>query len=355
VTQGNSQISGHQHRSTLVTSASVPPTRRQDGAPRGGPRWRLTRAGVFVSSTWWLCTALYLDITPLHAAEQGPRVIMSSTIQAEPGADVTLSIDVIPLDAAPDKSYIKIRGLPSAATLNEGHVIAPGAWAIALAAVPNLRLKLPARQSGRSDLVVSLVGLNGAIVAETRASLIVAGLPDSGSLVPMALVPPVSASPLAQIPAPPVTAAPQAMTAATVIASAPPIAALVPPPAQIVPAPVPVSRPPVTPEPLVAPSVGKAVMTPEELARAQRYVQRGQQELADGNVAAARLLFRRAADVAHAPGVLALAATYDPVELARLGAFTIQGDLTEARRWYEKALALGIEEAELRLRRLGNR
>jgi hypothetical protein len=277
------------------------------------------------------------------AANAEARVVMSSTIQAEPGADIALMIEVTPVASAPDKSFIRIKGLPAAAALSDGHVIAPGSWAIALDAVPTLRLKLPARQSGRSDLTVTLVGLNGLAVAETRASLIVAGLPDSANSLPLT---PVASAVNSLVP--------------KALAMAPPsvaagLAASVPTPPPIIPAPIPVSRPPVVQELPPLPSASKPTLTADETTRAQRYVQRGQQELTDGNVAAARLLFRRAADMGYPSGTLALASTYDPAELARIGAFTIQGDVAEARRWYEKAMALGSTEADGLLKRLGNR
>jgi TPR repeat protein len=50
---------------------------------------------------------------------------------------------------------------------------------------------------------------------------------------------------------------------------------------------------------------------------------------------------------------MALAATYDPAELQRLGALGLKADREAARRWYERALQLGAAEAAERLRRLG--
>jgi hypothetical protein len=288
-------------------------------------------------------TQLVLANGATMAANAESRVVMSSTIQAEPGADIPLMIEVTPVASAPDKSFIRIKGLPAAAALSDGHVIAPGSWAIALDAVPTLRLRLPARQSGRSDLTVTLVGLNGLTVAEARASLIVAGLPDSANAVPMT---PVASAVNSLVPKALAMAPPSLATG---------LAASVPLPAPIIPAPIPVSRPPVVQDVPPPVSAAKPALTADETTRAQRYVQRGQVELSDGNVAAARLLFRRAADMAYPPGTLALAATYDPAELARIGAFTIQGDVAEARRWYEKAIALGSTEADGLLKRLGTR
>jgi TPR repeat protein len=52
---------------------------------------------------------------------------------------------------------------------------------------------------------------------------------------------------------------------------------------------------------------------------------------------------------------MALAGTYDPVELARLRVAGVQPDVALARQWYEKARELGAKEADERLRQLGSR
>jgi TPR repeat protein len=48
-----------------------------------------------------------------------------------------------------------------------------------------------------------------------------------------------------------------------------------------------------------------------------------------------------------------LAATYDPREIARVGAVGVQPNLAEARRWYTRAIELGAPDAAERLARLG--
>ena len=83
-------------------------------------------------------------------------------------------------------------------------------------------------------------------------------------------------------------------------------------------------------------------MTPEDRERATRLLQKGEDHLAEGNVSAARLMFERAADVGLAQAAMALAATFDADELARLSVRGIQADAKEARRWYERALQLGV-------------
>ena len=67
--------------------------------------------------------------------------------------------------------------------------------------------------------------------------------------------------------------------------------------------------------------------------------------IASGDVAAARLVLRRAADAGDARAAMALAGTYDPTNLAKLGVHGIVPDLAMARSWYEKARSFGSAEA----------
>ena len=78
-------------------------------------------------------------------------------------------------------------------------------------------------------------------------------------------------------------------------------------------------------------------------------VKRGNDFLANGDFAAARLLFRRAAEAGSAEGAFALGTTFDPVMLQRLGAIGAAPDLTEARRWYQRAAELGSSTASQQL------
>jgi len=81
-------------------------------------------------------------------------------------------------------------------------------------------------------------------------------------------------------------------------------------------------------------------------------MQKGNQQLEDGNVSAARLFYENAAEAGLAEAAMALAATFDPNELAKLKARGIASDAKEARRWYERARQLGAAEAEQRMGRL---
>jgi len=77
--------------------------------------------------------------------------------------------------------------------------------------------------------------------------------------------------------------------------------------------------------------------------------------IASGDVAAARLVLRRAADAGDAGAAMALAGTYDPANLAKLGVHGIVPDLAMARSWYEKARTFGSAEAPQRLEMLASK
>jgi TPR repeat protein len=82
-------------------------------------------------------------------------------------------------------------------------------------------------------------------------------------------------------------------------------------------------------------------------------LRRGDALLALGDLAAARLLYERAAEAGDARGATGVGKTYDPQILSQLGARGIQPDPALAAAWYQKALALGDASAAARLRLLG--
>ena len=84
-------------------------------------------------------------------------------------------------------------------------------------------------------------------------------------------------------------------------------------------------------------------------------MKQGEQFTATGDLAAARLVFQRAAEAGDATAALAMGATYDPIVVAKLGVLGMSADLGKARSWYERAKGLGSPEASRRLELLANR
>jgi len=81
-------------------------------------------------------------------------------------------------------------------------------------------------------------------------------------------------------------------------------------------------------------------------------IRHGNALLKDGDFAAARLLFERAADAGSAEAALALGSTYDPVVIKRLGAIAVRPDIENARKWYQIAADRGSAAAKLQLANL---
>ncbi len=224
-------------------------------------------------------------------AQQRPAIKVAPVTRAEPASKVKLQIEVGPRDAIARNSFIRIRGLPVTVALSEGYAIAPGAWAVPLTALSSLSIFLPVGVEGPSEVAISLVNVEGAVLAEAKTTLVVA---HAGASV---------ASPKSQ-------------------------------------------------------SKASAGPAPSKLSGAARQRAlalhaKGLEQLALGNVYAARKFFERAAEAGLARSAMAAAGTYDPGELAKLKVVGLQPDVEAARKWYEKARELGAIEATERLQRLG--
>lgn len=95
-----------------------------------------------------------------------------------------------------------------------------------------------------------------------------------------------------------------------------------------------------------APAAGRSFLDTEALVR---LVRRGEDFLARGDIAAARLIFGRAAEARDAGAALSLAETYEPEVLRRLNVLGVRPDIGQARSWYAKAAEYGSVEAARRL------
>jgi hypothetical protein len=262
--------------------------------------------------------SLLLPALSKAAEAQQATINLAARVIAEPGVRSPLAIRLGPPGALPRNSYLRIRGLPVAATLSDGYVIAPGAWAIPLTAVDNLNVLLEANAPARSELVVTLLSVEGAVLAEVTSTLMLATATGSTGR---------STQKETDTKAP---------ANATILRAG--------------------TEPPNEPRATISgPGLRASTpITPEDRDRAQRLMQRGEEQFAQGNVAAARLMYERAAEMGLPEAALALGATFDTDELTRLSVRGgVQADAKEARRWYERALQLGARDAEQRLRRLG--
>ena len=271
----------------------------------GNSRARLSRRLLLSVITLALAALAALGGDPkagswvrLAEAQRGQRVVVSikidPVIRVEPGSKSPLPIQVGPKHAIAKNSFIRIRGLPAFAALSDGHAIAPGAWAVPLVALPGLRMILPIGVQGPSEVAISLISVEGTVLAEAKTVLVIA----------------------------PVVAAPGRQKA---------------------------------PVRDGLPAAAAPKLSPAERERALSLHASGEAQLQRGNISAARMFFERAAETGLAQSAMALAGTYDPDELAKLKVVGLQPDPETARKWYEKARDLGAVEAGERLRRLGAR
>jgi hypothetical protein len=97
------------------------------------------------------------------------------------------------------------------------------------------------------------------------------------------------------------------------------------------------------------PSKPVRMLDQEEIAL---LVKQGEQYVTAGDLATARIVFQRAAEAGDATAAVALAATYDPTMLKKLGVVGMASDIEKARSWYQKAESLGSAEAARRLQAL---
>ncbi len=270
------------------------------------------RAGV-------IATLLMAFAAPQAWAQANARatITVAATVTAEPASQVAFGIRVGPPEAVPRNSFLRLHGLPPMAALSEGHSIAPGAWAVALSVLPDLKITLPAGATGRSEIVITLVAIDGTVLAEERSTLAVGAARQGQSQ---------------RDAGPPV---------ASILRAGPPPEAMARngPGLQAAPQPPPLGAPP--------------PMTPQDRERALRLMKKGDEQLAQGDVAGARLFYERAADAGLPQAAMALGATFDAAELVRLQVRGIRPDAKAARRWYERARQLGASGAEERLRRIG--
>lgn len=244
-----------------------------------------------------------------------PQITVAPAIVAEPASHVLLAIRVGPPEALLKKCFLSLRGLPPGVSLTEGHPVSAGSWAIPLSGLPTLAARIPPNISGRAEVTISLISMEGSLLALARTTLVVEP----------------AAKKALQGNAPPEPPQPQS--------------ALVAPPAAVSAGSQDRKPPEVVPRP--------AGLSGEKTTRAERALALGEKYFANGSIIAARQFFQRAADAGLAAAALRLAATYDPVELERSQVQGVVPDRDLARRWYQRARDLGAPEAEERLAKLG--
>lgn len=274
----------------------------------------------FGSRSGWQAAGLPKPAHPVERASEPPPQLTLAAASAR-GTDEPLPLGVWFRGAGND-AVLAIGGLPTGATISTGAPSGINGWRLTAADVGRATVRPPPGFVGAIDLAVELRLANDT-VADRRS----VRLEWSGRAAP----PTMAASPVATAASAPSVPPPAA--------SAPPVIAAAPAPARsVVAAP---TAPPATPAP-----------DSEEVAT---LIRRGEDFIAAGDIAAARLVLLRAAEAGNARAALALGASYDPIALEKLGVYGIAADIATARSWYERAVQLGSAEAPRRLDLLASR
>jgi hypothetical protein len=216
------------------------------------------------------------------------------------------------------------------------------------------QLKDPTRLSAPANQTTGVRSVTTVAIAPTRAEITTAYQGALQNRAPAAAAP-AATRPVAVAAAAPVAALPDAASPV-----ARPVAAL---PDAALPVARPVAASPVAPRPVAAPPPAPAAedmiprdaihrLDPNEIASS---LTRANTLIASGDLAAARLVLRRAADSGDARAAMTLAETYDPAVLAKLSVHGVVPDLAMARGWYEKAKQFGAIEATQRLEQLASK
>lgn len=111
---------------------------------------------------------------------------------------------------------------------------------------------------------------------------------------------------------------------------------------------------PAAPQEAALPPAGtQAKPTPPQDVEA--LIERGNQLVATGDIAAARFFYQRAAEQGSGPAATAVGKTYDPLFLEQAHVRGVRGDPAMAAEWYRKAISAGDHQAERRLKQLAGK
>jgi hypothetical protein len=254
------------------------------------------------------------------AIQPAARLVLTA-LSGPANRPIALGVNV---EGGPAGAFVLIRGLPSGGRIAAGVATGEGIWRVSLRDLSRAAVVAPTGYVGTMSLAIDLSRADGTVI-------------DSDVLQ------------LEWTPAMADTVAPTPVKTTTIVPTHSPFP---PPPALIaVPQGAPAASESAKIEGADSDADGQVSrqLDPEEVGK---LLQRAETYLQNGDIAAARLLFRRAAEGGDMQATLAMAATYDPAILRQLGALGASPDVAKARAWYQKASELGSAEARLRLQRL---
>ena len=222
----------------------------------------------------------------------------------------------VSIEAPAPGMTVVIKSIPAGVRLTTGRRVGAKEWRVPAQDISHTAIIPPTDFVGEMNLPAELYTADGATLITTFVRLTWASLQSDSAAVVVATW--TAAAPLAAVaPAPP---QPQAMA----------------PPSQAAAA---VDTPQARAEPIQE-------LSPNEVAA---LVRRAQELLASGDLPAARMLLRRAADAQSARAALLLAKTFDPITSRQLSTADPGPDLAQARNWYQRAKEWGSPEAQRQL------
>src|SRR6266404_6808917 len=268
---------------------------------------------------------------PARAEPAIPRLIVQSS-RAMSGEPVPLGLA---LQGPAEGAVVIITGLVPGMELSTGGAVGADAWRVPATDLSDAWISPPESFVGSTDLVAELRWPDNKIA--DRQTIHVEWVP------PVSPAPPQRQLDREEITAaPPISPAPaQRQLDREEITAAPPIS---PAPAQRQ-----LDREEITAAPPISPAPAQRQLDREEITV---LLDRGKHLIANGDLAAARLVLQRAADANDAEAALALAATYDPIVLRELKVYGFTADPAMARAWYQRARELGSAAALQRLEML---
>src|SRR6202163_869395 len=222
----------------------------------------------------------------------------------------------VSVDAPAPGMTVMIKSMPAGVRLTAGRRVGADEWRVPAQDISHTAIIPPTDFVGEMNLPAELYTADGATLVTTFVRLTWASL-QSDSAAAVVATRTAAAPPPAVAPAPP---QPQAMA----------------PPSQ---AAAGVDTPQARAEPIQE-------LSPNEVAA---LVRRAQELLASGDLQAARVLLKRAADAQNARAALLLAKTFDPITLRQLSTADPGPDLAQARNWYQRAKEWGSPEAQRQL------
>lgn len=278
--------------------------------------------------------AVALGTAADEAAAQQPRLSIAEEIRLVDGQPHPFDVTVLPANTAPSGSWITILTLGAPLSFSSGAPYDDKIWKLSPSELAGVTVTAQLGPQREWAVVVGLLDAAGAVLASATTFVVVEPAP--------------RAQPAARIAETPAFAPQPRPSEAVETESREPIGAGGERRS-------PEARPASGQDRDQGQHRGQGEAS-DQLALAARLFARGEQQLAQGNIAVAREFFKRAADEGLPEAALMMGDTFDAEELTRRGAVGIRPDPAQAKRWYEKARELGaITAATQRLMRLSAR